>query len=227
MKEVTEKVPPLSDDGWDDAAVEANERVMKGILLKFADWKWTKGKESTPIEDGTQLVPSSTAAAWVGWENGKPVEYRMRQPGRRLPAREELGDLDQAEWEIGSDGKPRDRWQSTRFVYFVDPLTAEAYTFSTSSIGGHSAVDDLADLIHRVRSAYPGAVPVVELRASPMHTKHGRKSKPWFKIIGWRRGGPHAGNGAPLPSSGGTPPQLEQQSTAADTAKVLDDEVVF
>jgi len=224
---MSKHVIPPSDDGWDDAAVEANERVIKGILLKFADWKWTKGKEGTPVEDGTQLVALSTTAAWVKWEGGKPVEYRMREPGHRLPDREELGDLDEANWEAGPDGEPRDPWQSTRFVHLVDPMTAEAYTFSTSSFGGRAAVSDLADQIQRMRFANPGAVPVVELHAAPMLTKFGRKSRPWFKVVGWRRGGADEGNGAPLPQSGGTPPQIEQSSNASETKQVLDDEIPF
>jgi hypothetical protein len=27
-----------TDDGWNDAAAEANERVLRGTLLKFSDW---------------------------------------------------------------------------------------------------------------------------------------------------------------------------------------------
>src|SRR5262249_35672947 len=159
----------------------------------------------------------STAAGWVKWVNGKPAEYRMRQPGRRLPDREELGDLDEAEWEAGPDGEPRDPWQSTRFVYLVDRLTAEAYTFSTSSYGGRAAVNDLANQIQRMRFAHPGAVPVVELRATPMLTRFGRKSRPWFKVIDWLPGGSD-GNGPPLLPAG-TPPHGDQPSTSAETAK--------
>jgi hypothetical protein len=82
--------PPPVTDGWDDAAAEAAERTIRGQLLKFADWRWTVGKEATPISDGTKLIALATAAMWVRWEGGKPVEYRMREPGRRLPDREEL-----------------------------------------------------------------------------------------------------------------------------------------
>src|SRR6266516_2505880 len=164
------------NDGWAEAAAEASERVLRGTLLKFSDWKWSAGKEATPIEDGRQLVALGTAAAWVKWADGKPNEYRMRLAGRSLPEREELGDLDETEWEAGPDGKPRDPWQSTRFVYLVDPETAEAFTFSTSSWGGRSAVVDLADQIARMRFAHPNAVPIVELGATPMVTRFGRKS---------------------------------------------------
>ena len=34
-----------TDDSWANAAAENAERVIKGTYLKFADWKWTKGKK--------------------------------------------------------------------------------------------------------------------------------------------------------------------------------------
>src|SRR6516225_5694654 len=38
-----------ADDGWGDAAAEANERVLRGRLFKFADWNWFQGKESIKL----------------------------------------------------------------------------------------------------------------------------------------------------------------------------------
>jgi hypothetical protein len=110
----------------------------------------------------------------------------MRESGRRLPDREELGYDDQSEWEEGPGGEPQDPWRNTRLVYLVDPKTAEAYTFSTSSWGGRGAVTDLGDQITRMRTVHADAVPIVELRAAEMPTKYGRKSKPVFKIVGWK-----------------------------------------
>jgi hypothetical protein len=177
---------PVTDDGWSDAANEAAERTIRGTLLKFADWRWTAGKEATPLKDGTRLVALATAAMWVRWEDGKPVEYRVREPGKRLPYRDELSHLDESEWEEGPNGEPIDPWRNTRLVYLVDPQTAEAFTFSTSSWGGRGAVCDLGDQIARMRKAHPNAVPIVELRSAEMPTKYGRKSKPVFKVIGWK-----------------------------------------
>jgi len=179
-----------TDDGWLDAAAEANARVLRGSLLRFNDWNWSKNKEGEPVEKGTKLVALGTAAAWARWAGGKPVEYRMRQSGKPLPDREELGNTDQSQWEMGPDGKtPRDPWQSTRLVYLVDPDTAEAFTFSTSSWGGREAVINLGDAIARMRSAHPKALPVVSLEATAMHTRYGRKSKPVFKIVDWKAAG--------------------------------------
>jgi hypothetical protein len=175
-----------ANDGWGDAAAEASERMIRGTLLKFADWRWTTGKEATPVADGTKLVALATVAMWVRWESGKPAEYRMRESGRRLPDREELGHNDESQWDKDLSGEPQDPWRNTRLVYLVHPLTAEAFTFSTSSWGGRGAVSDLGDQIARMRSVHADAVPIVELRAAEMPTKYGRKSKPVFKIVEWK-----------------------------------------
>ena len=95
--------------------------------MKFADWKWTKGKESIEVKHGTAFVALGTTAAWVKWSGGKPIEYKVRQAGHRLPDRDELGDLAEGDWELGPDNNPRDPWANTRFIYFVDPTSAQAY----------------------------------------------------------------------------------------------------
>jgi hypothetical protein len=63
--------------------------------------------------------------------------------GKKLPERDELGDLNKTEWELDPDDQPKDPWQNTRFVYLVDPISAEAYTFVTASWGGRQAVNVL------------------------------------------------------------------------------------
>src|SRR5262249_16093543 len=113
-------------------------------------------------------------------------------------------------WQAGHDGEPKDPWQNTRFVYLIDPVSAEAYTFSTSSWGGRGAVIDLADQIQRVRYARPGAVPIVELRSAPMITKFGKKSKPPFKGVGWRAYEKPNGNGASMIEDEVEPAMLDE-----------------
>ena len=211
-----------SDDGWGDAAAENTERVIKGKLLKFSEWRWTKGKEGTEIEEGTTLVALGTAAGWVKWYSGKPIEYLMRQPGKKLRDRHELSDPEGCgTWEIGPDGKPRDPWQNTRFVYFVHPISAEVFTFVTASWGGRQAVNDLGEQIQRMRCARPGASPLVELHAEPWLTKFGRKSKPFFKVINWQGGEPNRHGGGPR--NGGPPPAMVE----ASTIRSIDEEVPF
>jgi hypothetical protein len=180
------------DGGWNDTAKESEQRLLRGSLLRFADWKWRRGKEQELVPEGTELVAEAIKAAWIRWQNGKIVEQIVRQNGQRLPDRDELSNTDEADWPLGPSGEPADPWRNTRFVWLVDPATAEALTFSTSSWGGRGAVGDLADSVARMRGARPGAMPIVQLGAAKMPTKYGPKSKPVFKIVGW------AGGDAPL-----------------------------
>jgi hypothetical protein len=219
-----------NDDGWADAAREAAERHVRGTLLKFADRQWTKGNEAIPLEEGTHLVALETAAGWVKWHDGKPdpANYRMRQPGKSLPEREELGDLDKDQWEPGPDGAPRDPWQNTRFVYLVDPNSAEAFTFSTSSWGGRGAVADLGDQIQRMRYAHPGAVPIVELGWAPMQTKFGRKSRPIFRVVAWKKGGPAPEEAPRIEHKPGPNKYAEAKGRASTTTEeALEDAIPF
>ena len=132
------------------------------------------------------MIAVATAAAWVKWREDKPVEYRLREPGAALRTVRSSATTIGRNGKLGPDGKVRDPWQSTRFVHLIDPQTAEAFTFSTSSLGGRDCVINLADQIKRMRGKHPDAVPVVELGAAPMSTKYGRKSKPTLKVVGWR-----------------------------------------
>jgi hypothetical protein len=184
--------PANSDDGWSDAAAESASNLIRGTFLKFADWKWRKGAEATEVPIGTQLIGIGTAAAWAYWHGGKPDRdrYIIRERGKQLPKRSELGELDESAWELGPDGKPRDPYVNTRFVYLLDPVSVEMLTYSTSSIGGIAAVTALGDQIVRMRNfSKSSALAVVELGAAEMKTKFGLKSKPVLKIVRWYRGG--------------------------------------
>jgi hypothetical protein len=211
MNDLTTTDTIVADDGWGDAAAEAAERMIRGTLLRFADRAWTAGKEGVAVASGTELVAVATAAAWIKWQGGKVAETVLRQPGTRMPDRDELGDQDEAAWEAGPDGQPKDPWASTRFVYLVHPTTAEAFTFSTSSWGGRSAVIDLSDTIGRMRVAHPRAVPIVRLETAPMKTRFGMKSKPAFKVIAWK-----AADGEPIQQPRRLAPQTIKQERADD-----------
>jgi hypothetical protein len=179
--------PPPADDGFGDMAREAEGLMIRGLLLKFADWRWTIGKENVPLKQGTQLIAIGAARAWVRWEESKPVEHQVPRAGEMMPEREELGDMNKGLWECDQRGDPKDPWQNTRYVYLVDPLTAELYTYATSSGGGRSAAIMLSDQIARMRTVHQSAVPVIEFGAAEMKTQYGRKSRPVLKVVGWRK----------------------------------------
>ena len=204
------QLPGNSDDGWSDTAAEMESQLLRGTLLRFADWLWTKGIDGGEVEEGTQLVAIGTAAAWVKWAGGKPVQDVTRQSGKMLPHRDELGDHDESLWELGPDNRPRDPWQNTCFVYLLDPISMEMLTFSTSSGGGRSAVINLADQIKRMRElGRSHALAVVEVGAEKMPTKFGLKSKPSFKIVRWYGGGGDDGGGPKEIA----PPSLTEETT--------------
>jgi hypothetical protein len=179
-----------ANDGWEDTAAEASQRTIQGTLLKFVDGGWKVGREGTPLSSGRPFIALATTSAWVKWENNNPATYKLREPGKTLPYREDLGDEDEAAWEKGPDGQPRDPWQLTGFLYMTDESSAEPYTFSTSSWGGRGAISDLALAIKNKRFREPDAQPVVELESAPHKTKFGMKTKPRFTIVGWYSNSP-------------------------------------
>ena len=61
-------------------------------------------------------------------------------------------------------------------------------------------------------------MPLVELGAAPMQTKFGKKSKPVFKVVGWKRGG--ESEAVPLIEN-------KKPSAAAKTAELIADEIPF
>jgi hypothetical protein len=212
---------PAEDDGWDDAAREDEGRLIHGQLIKFVDGDWMP-INSTTLMNGMKLLAMTTAAAWVKYD--KPVRYRKREKGRDLPARETLGDTDETLWPLDGNGEPKDPWQNTRFVHLYDPRTAEVFTLSTGSMGGHVAVNELAAAIIRKRHlAGTTVMPVIELAHAAWKTRHGMKKRPWFKVVGWHR--PDS-PGATTPVNGGDSHEAltYTPSTPADD---LNDEIPF
>jgi hypothetical protein len=199
-------------DGFGDTAKEDAARVIRGSLIKFSEGVYSSSVDTVPL-NGRQLLALAVTAAYVKWQGGKPVSYRIRPPGGTLADRNDLGDLDEDLWEEGLDGKPKDPWQSTRFVHLVDPQSAEAFTFTTSSQGGIGAVVDLCGSIERKRSAVDRAVvPLVALDSGFMPTRWGKKQRPVLRIVRWEDGAAVSEPAPQLPLSppaalaGPTPP---------------------
>ena len=84
-------VPPKRhDDGWHDAAQDADARLSRGVRLKFKDGKFYD-ENGSELPDGATAVALGLRHAWVRWADHRPVEIIERKPGVPLPARETLG----------------------------------------------------------------------------------------------------------------------------------------
>jgi hypothetical protein len=68
----------------------------------------------------------------------------------------------------------------------LDPLSAEVFTFTSSTTGGRIGISDLTAQIQLMRRTRPGAVPIVELQSRQMKTKFGMKPRPFFQVVEWR-----------------------------------------
>jgi hypothetical protein len=177
------------DDGFAAAAADADRKLLKGELLKFADGLWTLG--GVPVPARTQFIPERVFAVWVRWEDRKPVEYVWPRPSGALPHRDTLSHNEQADWPAGIDGKPSDPWRNTRYIWLLDPVTMQSYTHTNSTVGMRLAYEELGRAVATMRRGHPKAVPVVELSAAQMKTKRGTKQRPHFAIVGWKGvGGP-------------------------------------
>jgi hypothetical protein len=212
-----------SDDGFGRAAQESTS-VIRGTFLKFLDSRWLAGNPGALVSERREFAVQSVAIGWVHWADGKPDRYEMAKGASRKKDREELGDLDENEWELDKEGKPRDPWQDTMFLYLLDPQTAEAFTFSTSTFGGRSAVVELSEQIMRMRQARPGATPIVTLFYAPMKTKLGMKSKPAFNVVRWALPGGTQERVAPSQRQEVIPPERERIMSPREANRIIHDD---
>ena len=197
-----------NDDGFAAAAAEADQHLIRGQIIKFVDGLWTLN--NSVIDKNDRFVPIQLKMAWVRWENQRPVEYVWPKPNGFLPAREALSHLEESDWPAGLDGKPKDPWQNTRFVYLTDLQTAATNTLTNSTAGVRVAYSELAQSVANMRRSHPGAFPVVELSSMPMKTKVGTKMRPRFKIVDWKAGASNPG-------------QAVQQQIRVPKAQIVDD----
>jgi len=173
-------------DGFDEVPREGFG-IIRGHIVQYADAHYLIGK--TEPADGRELAVTGVTTAWDKWR-GKEVEHRITEPGQYHPERDELGDLDQSIWEIGLNGRSKDPWQDTRYLYLIDPQTGEELTFITATAGGRKAVGDLASQIRNVRRGDPGAIAIIRLESTTWKTRFGIKPRPSLKVVGWKQGRP-------------------------------------
>lgn len=170
-------------------ASEISNRPFAGDLLVFSkhgDYK--AGQSKSDIATGTKMVVymPGLKCGWVKWQEKQPVQYVMGLVGDgfKPPVREELGDLDEDQWETLND-KPKDPWQMTNHLPMCDQK-GQLFTFVSTSKGGLSEVGRIAILYANRRRMKPDEIPVIELHSDSYdHKIYGETMTPVFKVIGW------------------------------------------
>jgi hypothetical protein len=144
---------------------------------------------------------------------GQPAGAQARPivAGFNPPKREELGDLDQAEWETGLSGKPTDPWQFQLLLPLQHVQTNELFVFQTTSITGRRAVDRLIQGCERMMRIEPNEYPVIKLRISGFQHRDDRVG--WVKVPAFERIG--------------KAPKTDVTMAVTTVAKDLDDEIPF
>lgn len=185
MTRTSTEIAKLETTSYDalDAAIGSD---LDGEPLRFKDGKFLQGFDKNIVEKGTvlRIAPTSVQDGFVKWEDGKPVDWRLREwiSSTQLPIyRDTLGDMDESEWP---DGK--DPWAYTMLLAMKD-AEGTLFKFSTSSVGGANAVKRVLREWRRQRDKHPGLVPVVALGSdSYVHKVHRNTIQiPTFEIVGW------------------------------------------
>jgi hypothetical protein len=107
--------------------------------------------------------------------------------GERPRERENLDDLEKANWPEGIDGKPADPWTLQHLLPLERVSDGEVVIFTTPSFGGRLAVADLCKVYaKRAEKNANCGQPIVKLAKTEMPTKKfGRVPRPHFEIVRW------------------------------------------
>jgi hypothetical protein len=167
---------------------------MTGIFFKFAkDGVFRQTSDDKDIPEGTifRVIYDQIQVGWIKFMGkGNPPERRMGGifQGHNPPKREELGDTDQAEWDIDEmTGRAADPWQFQILVPMQRTEDGELFVFQTTSITGRRACDNLISACIRMQSAEPDCYPLIKLRVSGFQHKNERIG--WVKTPAFERVG--------------------------------------
>jgi len=191
MNEITKKenqLPEINPES-DPYLATASRALADSNFLKFVKGTFVFGPDEDELSLGMELVPNmlEARAGWLKWHDGEVVEEQMVHFSvGKYPFREDLGDLDQSEWEVDEDGRALDPWSECYTVPFKDPASGQEFTFTTSSAGGRRAVSKLIQAWRYGQSRGESGLPVVAIGAdSYRHKKYGNVDFPTFTIKRW------------------------------------------
>jgi hypothetical protein len=194
MNQLTRMNTPTAVANWSPDPFEqlANATAQAGKPLKFSKGHWLSGYGNEErSEDGVRLIADvpGLMLGWRKWIGKKIVGTAIGSvaDNYRPPQRNELGDLDDAQWERDHNGQPKDPWSFGFYLRLIGP-DGEEYVFSATSNGARRAVCDLVKEFTRRRKKDPvHCVPLVKLATDfYKHKTYGRIDVPKLQVVEWR-----------------------------------------
>jgi hypothetical protein len=179
-----------------------------GRLVACKKGDWSIGKDGDQLKEGTRflIVVPTMRRGWVKFGPDGVVDRDMGLVADNflVKHRHALGDLDEALWEKGPDGSPRDPWARNYSVQMVEmaPPHGDA-TFVGSSFGAHIMLQEVCRTYAAEMHAYPDQFPVMGITTKTRQSKSfGPIKDPWLDLVGWAsvddvRSGKKAAAGAP------------------------------
>jgi hypothetical protein len=166
--------------------------TIVGRMIKFSkEGRFVTADDDQPIAEDSEFIAlaDQTMVGWIRFNEDEPPTRVMGllYDGFEMPARETLGDLDEAKWDVGLDGRPADPWTHQTYLVLQHADTAELYTFVTASKTGRRAVGNLLHHYNRMLRTHPGELPVVRLRTGSFEHRDervGRVKTPVFQVVG-------------------------------------------
>jgi hypothetical protein len=167
----------------------SSENSRDSIFMKFSCGDYAVGRDNRILSIGMQLVANmqSYKYGFVHWSGGRPIESRMVAiaSGESRPWRSELGHNDKDLWDI-QNGEPVDPWRETESIEFADPQTKKLFLFSTSSVGGMTALRELSGAYGDELAEHGNHWPIVSLEVNAWESdRFGPQKSPAFPIVGW------------------------------------------
>ena len=185
-------VPKATKNFFEKYGEAATQGNIIGRLLKFNKFgEYRAGRDEQEIPRGTVLAAhmATLCIGFVKWVDGRrEIIMGPVAEGFVPPKRAELGDTDKSTWDKDDEGEPRDPWQRSNSLVFVDLETSDLFTFNISSKGGLGAIGELSKAYGRHIRSNPDELPLVELDVgSYRHPKkeYGEIRTPIFKVTGW------------------------------------------
>jgi len=190
------KPPTVITDGWDAAAIDMAAHPMKGMQnANFDNGAFFTGKEKLLIKPEARFIAIEVREGWMFLKKETPPEFVMRPlDGPKPPRPDSFADQESWPFKFNSQTERDDPWKYNRFVFLLDPQSAQVTVFNTHTFGGDIGVNELTKAIQIMRAVRSGAVPILQLESRQWKTKFRMRPRPFLNIVGW-----HFKDNAPQP----------------------------